>query len=267
MNKRCVNCGTVVDNDVRFCPNCGNTSFIVDTNEQSGTGNYQPYNNNQYQNNSQRWQSPTTKNKKSIITAVIVIIICFMCFSLILVLGSMIDDETKGSTAKKSTTTERTIEYTKGIFNGKIYVNEWADLKFVAPENLYHQGDASELDDLVTDCGLYLESGDEFSSIVIGFEKIYDNSIDEEKYFDDFFEDADTSNSFATDGVMYNLPDVYGHTFISKTLYTSAQVEIFNEYAKIYQMYYIKKIDNRMAMICITATSLEEIDNILSCFY
>lgn len=275
MKKRCIICGTEVENNVRFCPNCGNSNFAaVDSNPmgQPNTGGSQGSDNTWNQNNPPQWQPPTNQNNQnnkssSVKTIIICIVICILCFSLVAAFVGG-NGNTPKSTAKEVTTTEKTIKYTKGTFDGKVYINEWAGLKFVAPERLNHQGDAAEFEDLVTDCGLNLESTDEITQTIICFEKISDDSITEERYLDDLIEDLKTPlNSENLYGSSVNFSNKCDYTHIAGKMYTVAYVSVSGGLLNFTQTYYVRKMGDRMICIGISASSFQEIDEIVSCFY
>lgn len=266
MNKRCVNCGTVVDYNVRFCPNCGNTGFIVDSNEQSGVSNYQAVNNNKYQSNSQEWQSPTTQNKKKKKTkSAAGVIVCLLACLLVSVTVRYATDDffplsgysrVSNNQSGSSNFNVKTVEYTKGSFDGSTYINKWADIRLVVPSN-YYELDGSSYEDSYTDCGLFVTS-DESNSVIIMYQKLPDATIDEKSCLDYLMDEIDSSDDL---GAFYTSND-YTTTIVGGHKFTCAKVDLIIDGINGVQNYLVRKVDGRMIVIVLTGSSQSIIDNL-----
>ena len=297
MNKQCKACGTNVPSEARFCHVCGNADFIVASQQQSmntsNNGNINPpiYNQNQFaqQNsfNQAGWQPPVPQNQpKKKNTGLIVGIVA----AVLLVLagigfvaekafqnqgygntGEYGSDEDYnfdiGGTEDFSTDSDSydepdEIEYTKGTFDGTVYVNAWADIKFTLPEGFSNADNATytAAENSNTDCGMYFMSDDTMGLVYICYEELPTiPAYDEESYLDVVMDNLETQTQ-----ITYQTTDIYTTTNIAGYAYASAECKFNNGYGDFVQNIYVRKIDNRMIFIAAIGVSADANENLIN---
>lgn len=255
MNKQCKVCGySSVSDDALFCPMCGNSEFISD-----GLYTNQPVYGqtqcNQPSSANQVWQPPAPhyqpKKSKGLIVGVV--------FAILIVLAGI------GATVATINNNGREVsdkEYSKGTFDGSVYINEWADIQFALPEG-FSNVDAetySNFEDKNTECGVCFFNENEGAAISIGYEKLpVFPSYDEEEYLD-YVINLLKSESNTT----YTTPDAYTNETIGGYTYTKAECEDYNGGFVTSNTLYVRKVDEYM--ICIAAIGLnsEYLDSIIA---
>lgn len=157
MIKRCKNCGNTLDVNAGFCDTCGGTDFIVLNDDgtpyvaqnsypnQNQAQNYnaqQNFNAQQSFNNQPVNNIPVKakKDKKTMILSAVAILV----FGILVILGFNLKsrrfankyiDKSAKTTLNFEITTKPTVPYSKGTFDGKTYINEWANLKITVPDD------------------------------------------------------------------------------------------------------------------------------------
>ena len=139
------------------------------------------------------------------------------------------------------------VEYTKGSFNGSVYTNEWADIKFALPEG-FSNADANTYaaaESSTTECGAYFVSDDTMSLVYICFEKLPAFPIyDEEEYLDAVMQSLESITE-----VDYTTSKTYFTSTIAGYAYAKAECEFTNEYGDFANTIYVRKLDNYMIFI------------------
>lgn len=149
-----------------------------------------------------------------------------------------------------------TVEYTKGYFDGTTYINEWADIKFDLPDGFVEGDDTmyASAETATADCGMYFVAEDAMSLIYICFEGLPAvPAYDEESYLDVAMPTLESQTE-----IIYQTPDTYKTVDIAGNIYTVADCNFKNGYYEGVQSFYVRKIDDRMVLICATGVSVEE---------
>ncbi len=159
------------------------------------------------------------------------------------------------------TTTKREASYTKGAVSGNVYTNEWADLQFVIPDGFSDPGEAFYYTgDEATEIGLCVTSDDFVSSVIVICEKLPSGEdYTEDEYLDVVTQQLMTQN---VDFGVEQLYDDYSTTIVAERGYTTA----FMSWGGVVQGYFVRKLDNYMVVICITAETEEEVGDLVSMF-
>lgn len=170
MLKICKRCEKEVFNDEKICPFCGQSDFIVIDLEDKSNSTRQTVNqsrqtvNDYYKNQEKQTTQSTNDNyaeqstshikntyKKSEGSkkATIIIVVLVLIVNIIALIGSLISEQDSEDTKNSlnsgkenysessegsSGSSEVMIPYSKGKFDGTIYINEWADIMFTMPE-------------------------------------------------------------------------------------------------------------------------------------
>ncbi len=267
--KKCNNCGKQVKDEDNFCRYCGSPDLSPDSQPdysfytQPENPAPQPYSNG-YPPYGQEPQMPPVQPKKSK-KGIIIAIAAIVAFLVLFLIGFMLG---KGSTDINSITDDSdtaaetpTIEYTKGTFDGTVYVNEWADIKFELPEGFtnadseYYTENESE----TTDCGLFIISENSYGSLIIGFERLPAfPSIDEEEYLD-----IVTEQLVASTDVLYEIASPVTVKNIAGQDYYTQDCAVQNGDINLTQTYYMRKIGNTMMFIIATDFYGEQNDQLV----
>lgn len=283
MNRKCKSCGTDVPNEAKFCPLCGSSDFIVSDSELREDENCNTalnrsgYDQNQYgyinsENQSYQPFYPQSKPRKNkwpvivgIVAAVLVGLAAFgISFEKSLKnQGYGFYDDTektdKYDSASASSNGSDTAEYsyTKGTFDGSVYINNWADIKFVLPEGFVNADSdiyaASENE--TTECGVYFISEESMSFIYISYEKLPSFPV----YNENEYLDAAMNNLKSITEITYKVPDSYSAAEIAGHSYTKAECEFNNGYSDFAYTIYVRKLDNYI--ICISSVSINAESN------
>lgn len=297
MNKQCKSCGIEVPEQARFCQNCGSSDFVTIDNEQTAVlnENENPYkatssqaNQNLYdQQNTYgqpTWQPPVPQNQpKKKKTGMIIGIVAAVLIVLAAIgaiaektfqnqgygdnsasssnggynfnIGGTNNSSNDGESHSESTKTE----YTKGTFDGSVYVNEWADIQLTLPSGfsnadstLYESSENS-----TTDCGAYFISDDTMSLIYICYEKLPSYpKYDEKGYLDSAMQALDSSPS----GITYQTTNNYTSTTIGGYSFLSAECRFDNGRGEFAQNIYVRKIDNYIVFVSAIGPTSEYCD-------
>ncbi len=278
MNKQCKACGSYVPSEAKFCQACGSSDFII-----NNSNSNQPSNNqNQYNPQSpidQPWQSPipqnhSKKNKTGLIVGIVAAVLVVLAGIGFIAENafqnqkyddniSNIDsnsfniDESGGTTNNNTEETSEKLYYSKGTFDGSVYENKWADIKFILPEGFSDADSAtySAAESSNTECGVYFMADDTMSLIYICYEKLPTfPEYDEEEYLDSALKSLENIS-----GITYNIPDTYSTTTIGGYAYAKAECYFNNGNGDFANTFYVRKLDNYM--ICISAISINSKSN------
>lgn len=287
MNKKCSSCGVEVPATAKFCQNCGGSNFVENTPpQQVPQGNFNPGNQpgfapNPYQQpyGNQSFQTPPPKKKK---TGLIIGIVA----GVLLVLGMIgsfaqnylqsrdydddydenndydLEDILEEKEEEKEENVPAPIPYSKGAFDGSVYVNEWADIKLALPSG-FSNGDESlysSAENDSTDCGAYFVADDTMSLMYICYEKLPTFPI----YTEEQYMDAAMKSLKSITSITYNTPDTYSQITIGGYNYTKAVCSFKNDYGDFYNTIYVRKIDNYIAFISVAGISPEANDALAS---
>ena len=277
--KICYNCNNQVDDNAAFCNHCG-AQFAVPESQPAAPVNQVQYADNQQpvyqQPNYQQWQQPVpTQPPKKKKTGMIVAIVAAVLIVLAII-GSVAekafqnqgygngDTDTEVSTpTDTSSYSEPAVKpsYTKGTFDGKVYENEWADMKLVLPSGFSNasETDYSSYENDVTDCGAYFWADDTLSAITVCFEKLPTlSNYSESEYMDLLMNGLKAQAAL----VNYNVADVYDNITIANASYTKAVCSFTNDYGSFYHTFYVRKLDGYMISINVIGLSPEANDSL-----
>lgn len=260
MNKQCKACGSNVPDDAKFCQACGGSDFII---------------NNQISNQSsynQPWQPPVPQSKPKkrktglIIGIIAVVLILLAVIGMVAekmfqkqVYGDDVGDNgnfnynVSGETNNNTENNTEKSYYSKGSFDGSVYINKWADIQLALPEGFSNADLATynAAENSNTECGLYFVADDTMSLIYISYEKLPKFPVyDEEKYLD-----AAMKSLGSASGVTYKTPDTYSSTTIAGYTYAKAECKFNNGNGVFSNTFYVRKLDNYM--ICISTIGID----------
>lgn len=137
--------------------------------------------------------------------------------------------------------------YTKGTFDGSVYVNDWANIKLALPEGFSNASQdlysASENEN--TDCGLYFMANDGTSFIFANFEDMtaYDKTYDEKDLLDQFIVTA--KEMYAQMDLTFSYSDKYTVVNIAGEDYLTLDAELNGMTFK----FHVRRIENYMVEI------------------
>lgn len=266
--KRCYNCKTIVDQNINFCPDCGNNQFEwvdKDITMQLRTEHSPWY--NQEVSNTTREQNKIEEKRsnklKIIVITMILIIIVGSLFAILMSFFSNNDADISNQGPK--------VEYTKGELVNNVYYNEWADIKVSIPEGYSNatEDEYSNSTDEVSDCLLifYEPSGD---NMIISAQDIssYPN-ISVDAYLDGIMQNMENDVSIVfglenvdiTYWVNKERIQLHGYTYVQ----LSYQIAIKGEGQSRIQNIYARKIDNRILMFITSVDTEEKNKYLLSC--
>lgn len=149
------------------------------------------------------------------------------------------------------------IYYSEGTFDGSVYENKWADIKFEMPEGFSNAdlADYSSVENASTECGMYFIADDTMSLIYICYEKLPSSPVyDEEEYLDAAMKLLKNAS-----GVTYTIPNTYSTTTIGGYTYTKADCGFNNGNGDFLNTFYVRKLDGYM--ICISAIGVNSASN------
>lgn len=157
------------------------------------------------------------------------------------------------------------IEYTKGSFDGTTYVNEWANLKLVAPEGYYEAMDdfynGAETNTNL-DYGLYLmDQNNHFC--IIAYEKLTSASITEKMYLEATVNRI--ISSYEEAGVSASSDRQYGQ-FASGLPFTYGHVEFAGNGITVVESMYVQRYGDIMCCIGIVGADRASNDQLMSMF-
>lgn len=276
--KVCPNCNNTVEDGAIFCDKCG-TRFAVQNNnpvnypqQPVNQPNYvqQPQYSNYGANQQQFQNAPQTPPKKKNTGMIIGIVAAVLI--VLAIIGSVaqkafqeqgygdnndtgnngdyslnIDDDNNSSENSNSYQDPVKVEYTKGDFDGSVYTNEWADIKFALPDGFSNADAAtySAAESSTSECGAYFISDDTMSLIYICYEKLPSYpDYDEEEYLDILMESLESINE-----VDYTTPKTYFTANIGGYAYAKAECKFSNDYGDFSNTIYVRKLDNYIILI------------------
>lgn len=280
MNKQCRACGSNVSSDAKFCQTCGGSDFLVSNSQQQNGMNYNVnpnqsnYNQNQYNQQppvNQTWQPPVPQNQPKKKKTGLIIGIVAAVLILLAGIGALaekvfqnqgygnsdvgdydgygfdIGDYDNSSRDNNFYDEPAKVSYTKGTFDGSVYVNEWADIQFALPAG-FSNADAATYnaaENSTTDCGAYFVADDTMSIIFISFEKLPTfPGYNEEEYLDVALKSLESIS-----GITYKTPNTYSTATIGGYAYAKAECEFNNGYGDFSNTIYVRKLDNYMILI------------------
>ncbi|MBQ1187165.1 MAG: hypothetical protein IIX54_05720 [Clostridia bacterium] len=157
------------------------------------------------------------------------------------------------SSEDTSSYVEEKIEYTKGGFDGSVYVNDWADIKLNLPQG-FSNADAATYaagENDSTDCGAYFVADDTLSAIYICYEKLpIFPSYSESEYLD-----AVMNSLEGVTEITYQTTSTYSSINIGGYTYTKGATTFVNNYGTFCHNFYVRKIDNYAVVISVMAVS------------
>ena len=268
MNKQCKACGANVPADARFCQVCGGAEFITN----NVPTNQPAYNQNQYNQQppiNQIWQPPVPQNQPKKKKTGLIIGIVAAVLIVLAVIGMVAEKafqdqgygdntgnngdynynigESNGTTDNTSSENEEKLYYSKGSFDGSVYENKWADIKFSLPEGFSDADTATYMaaENSNTECGIYFMADDTMGLIYICYEKLPTFPVyDEEEYLDSAMKSLQNVS-----GVTYKIPDTYSTATIGGYAYAKAECEFNNGNGDFANTFYVRKLDKYMIVI------------------
>lgn len=154
------------------------------------------------------------------------------------------------------------VYYTKGTFDGTVYVNKWADIKFTLPVGFSNADLATynAVENSNTECGMYFKRDDTMGAIFVVYEKLPTYPVyDESKYLDAVVKSLTEATS-----IKFQAPEEYSVTTIGGHTYTSAELPFNNGNGDFVQAYFVRKIDNYMVCISVTGVDTEAINTVIN---
>lgn len=283
MNKQCKACGSNVPTDAKFCQVCGGSDFIIN----NTTSNQPAYNQNQYNQQTpfnQTWQPPVTQNqpkkKKTGLVIGIIAAVLIVLAAIGFIAEKTFQDQGYGDntgnngdynydigdsdeiTNNNSYDTPEKVYYSKGTFDGTVYENKWADIKFALPEGFSDADLATYLsaENSNTECGMYFMADDTMGLIYICYEKLPTFPVyDEEEYLDIAMQSLQNVSD-----ITYKTPNTYTTATIGGYAYAKAECEFNNGYGDFANTFYVRKLDNYMIVISAIGISSDYNDALVS---
>ncbi len=269
MTKKCLKCGKLANEQVRFCSQCGASEFMwvnADVNNQQGQQVY-----GEPQMSGQVYLQPQAP-KKGIRGWQILLIIVGTLVGALFVLGMMgvmvktivkQSEALDGESSYENSRQEQTIKYTKGNIVDGYYVNEWANIKFEITEQWPEGDDAaySLYAGPTTECGFISEGNLQGKQFAICFEDLSRQffNISEEDYLNLFEEKIKKIYSDAS--ISCEIGEYFDTTIAGKT-YKVAKINLEN--GLFYQYLCVYKIDDYIMYIAVTSADESEIKSVLS---
>lgn len=280
MNKQCKTCGSNVPAEARFCQVCGGSEFITNNNQSA-------YNQNQFNQQhpvNQTWQPPAPQNKPKKKKTGLIIGIVAAVLIVLAVIGAIAEKtfqdqgygdnignngdygynigESNGNTDNSSGENEEKLYYSKGNFDGLVYENKWADIKFTLPAG-FSDADSSTYmaaENSNTECGMYFMADDTMGLIYICYEKLPTFPVyDEEEYLDSAMKSLENIS-----GVTYKIPDTYSTATIGGYAYAKAECEFNNGNGDFANTFYVRKLDDYMIVISAIGVDFEYNDALVT---
>lgn len=270
MSKKCKSCGSDVPNDANFCQVCGGADFVA---------------NNQTPNQpvfDQTWQPPVPqdqpkKKKTGLVIGIIAAVLVVLAGVGMLAEKVSIQEQDEfdagydlghdfdihSDTNYNPEEASEKLYYSKGTFDGSVYVNNWADIKFELPQG-YSNADLATYnaaEDSNTECGIYFWADDAMGMIYICYEKLPAFPVyNEGKYLDAALKALQNIS-----GVTYKIPDTYTTANIAGQTYTKAECAFNNGNGDFANTFYVRKLDGYMIVISAIGASSEANDALVGC--
>lgn len=252
MNKKCKSCGSDVPEYTNFCPVCGNTDFAVNNNRINQADN------NQQVQFEQQWQPPVPQNqpkkKKKVLVLGVVVAVIIVIAGLGGLAEKIFQSQGYGKSAVNNGYSDdrdlnnTEVSYSKGTFDGTVYVNDWADIKLELPDGFSNASsdyyNASE--NSTTECGMYFVSDDVKRLVYICYERLPSfASYNEEEYLDLFLKSLKNDTS----GSSYEISDTYSTAIVGGYSYLKAEGMFNNGKVNFAITLHVRKLDNYMIVI------------------
>lgn len=270
MSKQCKSCGSHVPNDVNYCQACGGADFV----SEDWAPNQPVFD--------QTWQPPVPqaqpkKKKLGVVIGIIAAVLVVLAGVGMLVEKVSIQEQGEfdagydvgydfdihNDTNYNPEEAPEKLYYSKGTFDGSVYVNKWADIKFELPQG-YSDADLATYnaaENSNTECGIYFMADDTMGMIYISFEKLPAFPVyNEEKYLDAALEPLQNIS-----GITYEIPDTYTTANIAGQTYTKAECAFNNGNGDFANTFYVRKLDGYMIVISTIGASSEANDALVSC--
>ena len=231
-------------------------NFQANNSAQSFQPTAQVYDNFNNSFNQQNWQQPMQPQpvpKKSKTWLIVLIVVAVLVAAGI---GALAQE------FLRNTGSSSDVPYTKGDFDGSVYTNEWADIRYELPEG-YNDADSyyySSAESENVDCGLYTFSEDLTSFMYISFEKLPTSLYDEEDYLDSALKVLEETSGESLD-VDYS--DDYEPYTIAGYEYLKASGEIDNGISTRSFGFFVRKIDGYMVLISACDATDFDVDEIV----
>ncbi len=175
------------------------------------------------------------------------------------------NNESNVNSSDSSEEAPEKIYYSKGTFDGSVYINEWANIKFELPEGFSDADSATynSAESLHTECGMYFIADDTTGLIYISFEKLPVFPVyDEEEYLDVAMKSLQNSSG---DGVTYKTPDTYTTANIGGYTYAKSECAFNNSNGDFANTFYVRKLDNYMIVISAVGVDFSSNDALVNC--
>ena len=232
--KKCSHCSREAADEVLVCPVCGSIGFESITEQ---TSSFNPYNYVPYQGEIKAKMKPWQ-----------ILLVVLGCAAIIatavFALRGIFDMS----------------GYTEGEIVDGVYLNEWAEIKLVIPDDFDDLTDAekSEYEDNYNDCGMVIESDN--TSLVLIFENIQGAGISStNEYIDLLHVDFKSDSDLTLQGM--NIGEVFGIEIGEKQFKAFKNTPSDNSFCQYLCAY---KKDNRMIVFVVTAMTESQIKDILS---
>ena len=238
--KVCKKCGNVVNDDIKFCPECGDnmSAPVTPQNQFTAENNYQPrqYGVPEYEpmpvyNAPEEPQKPKKSGFRRFLSVILKIFLAFFVVMLIAILSAVLsdDDDKLSEYSYDNAVISNSIPFTTGEITDGVYTNEWANLKYTIPEGYARLWD-NEVDyiaegEIHQNTGFYLVNG---GNVLALFFENYDFSLyyaDAKDYLE-YLCDDEFKEEFASDGFEVEISE-------AKTM-QSAEREFVYCHAKIF---------------------------------
>ncbi len=296
MSKICKSCGCAVNDNANFCHSCGSAAFQESNKVNSSA--YQTKNvtsNNQFMGAEEPVKKPKNKTLIAIIIVAVLIVLAVIgsvaekTFQkqgygnqnptdnvLDIQDPSVITYDDNLNTSDLFDSTENYdvslndadenensyVSYSKGVFDGSVYINEWADIKISLPDGFVNADETvyAASEDEKTDCGLYITAEDSTAVLYICFEKMPSfPAYTEEEYLN------------AVISVMKETPelevlstsDVETSSFAGY-LYSHCYNLLNNGITDVVQEIYVRELDGYMIFVCAMGMDSNMTEDLLS---
>ena len=262
--KTCPNCNTSFPDTENFCASCGTP--LQASQPQQYTAPSQPQ---QYAQPQQPAPKKKNKNKAIIIVAIVLVVLG--------IIGSVaqksVQDQGYGQADNdvvvnnyddNNNDSASDVAYTKGTFDGTVYTNEWADLKFDATTgwvnasaDMYANFEGEES----VECGVILIDSYSTKQIIVTFEDLKGTSITASEYLSNAsgaMQQAYTQqNLTSTFSTPYDTT-IAGETFVAQTVTFAESDLVVITSARVF--------DDHAIYITATAQSYADASMILNSF-
>lgn len=267
--KVCKKCGNVVNDDIKFCPECGDNMSVPVTRQNQFENNYQPrqYGVPEYEampvyNVPEEPQKPKKSGLRKIFSVVLKIFLVLFAVMLIAILGAVLsdDDDKLSKYSYDNAVISNSFPFTTGEIADGVYINEWANLKYTIPEGYARLWD-NEVDYLAEgeiheNTGFYLVNG---GNVLALFFENYDISLyyaDTKDYLE-YLCDDEFKEDFASDGFEVEISDTKTMQSAERE-FVYCHAKIFNDEGYYYRSVFVTEIEGRMSFVLAVSSSATE---------